>query len=166
MIIPLRTAAILFVGFLLLGAAVMIGVVQTSIPDSGEEEGLTVISYGMHVCPADTDALAGQLRVLAEEYYPWMLDLKISPGTVDNCKRFGTVITQRYSVAQDLVVLNVHVPVRAIRVILPSEFLCTLTRYPNSDTVGSYILMSEDGVHFPKVMWLSEEKVNTLLAMI
>ncbi len=166
MIMSLRTAAIILVGLLLLGVVGMICVVQTATLASGDEDGLTVISYGVRVSPANTDALVEQLEMLAQEYYPWMLDLKISPETVNNCKRFGTVLTLRYSTTQDLTVMNAHIPVRAIRVILPSELLCTVARYPNSDTIGSYILMSEDGVHFSKAMWLSDERADKLLAMI
>lgn len=88
-----------------------------------------------------------------------MLDLKIFQRTMDNCKPFGMVITLGYSITQDFVVRNVHVPIKAIRVILPSEILCVATRYPNADTVWSYILMSEDCVHFSKAMWPSDEKI-------
>lgn len=166
MILSLRTAVVILAGLLVLGVAGMICVVQSSTLDSGDEDGLTVISYGMRVIPANPEDLAGQMEMLAQQYYPWMLDLKISPGTVDNCKRFGTVLTLRYDTLQGFAISDAQVPVRAIRVILPSELLCVATRYPNADAVGSYILLSGDGVHFSRAMWLSEEKVNTLLAMI
>jgi hypothetical protein len=166
MILSLRTAVVILAGLLVLSVVGMMCVTQSNTLTAGDEGRLTVISYGMHVSPADPDALARQLEMLAEEYYPWMLDLKISPGTVDNCKWLGTVLTLRYGTTQDFAVRDGQVPVRAIRVILPSEFLCVATRYPNSDAVGSYILLSEDGVHFSRAMWLSEEKVHTLLAMI
>ncbi|MDE2546444.1 MAG: hypothetical protein O0W99_06575 [Methanocorpusculum sp.] len=166
MILSLRTVVVILAGLLVLSAAGMICVVQSSTIASGDEEGLTVISYGMRAVPANPEDLAGQMEMLARQYYPWMLDLKISPGTVDNCKRFGTVLTLRYDSPQDLAVGDGQVPVQVIRVILPSELLCVATRYPNSDAVGSYILLSDDGVHFSRAMWLSEEKANMLLALI
>lgn len=67
--IPLHTAVFL-AGILILSAAGIMCVVQTSTLASWEEDGLTVISYGARVSPADTNVLVEQLEVLGQQYYP------------------------------------------------------------------------------------------------